>query len=82
MPLNGVQPQFYKALTEDSDTPEEANFELVASEFNDFRLLVLGDMHLARRTGDLDQFAKVSRTIEDLMDTAPGKVFALTFSAQ
>ena len=77
-PLKGIQPQFYKVLTEDAETPEEANFELIESSFTDFRLLVLGDMHLARRTGDLEQFAKVSTTITDCMETAPGKVFAIT----
>ena len=78
VPLNGVQPQFYKPLEEDVFTPEQADFELIESQVEEFRLLVLGDMHLARRTGDLDQFAKVSTTISEYMDTAPGKVYALT----
>lgn len=80
VPLNGVQPQFYKPLTGDADTPEMADFELVESSFTDFRLLVLGDMHLANRgtPSDMDQFAKIAPSIEEAMDTAPGKVFALT----
>ena len=78
VPLVGVQPQFYKPLSGDIDVTEQADFELIESNVTDFRLLVLGDMHLARRTGDLDQFAKVALSIEEMMDTAPGKVYALT----
>ena len=78
VPLNGVQPQFYKSLGEDVTLIEQADFELIESPVTDFRLLVLGDMHLARRTGDLEQFAKVARSIEKQMNAAPGKVYALT----
>ena len=78
VPLDGVMPRHYKVLTEDAETPEVANFELVESTFSDFRLLVLGDMHLARRTNDLEQFSKVSKTISECMDEAAGKVFAIT----
>ena len=78
VPLNGVQPQFYKPLSGDVNVMEQADFELIESPVTDFRLLVLGDMHLARRTGDLEQFAKVARSIEKQMNAAPGKVYALT----
>ena len=78
VPKDGVMPRHYKPLTEEASVPEQADFELVQVDNNDFRLLVLGDMHLARRTGDLDQFAKVSRTIQECIDTAPGKVYGLT----
>ena len=78
VPKDGVMPRHYKPLTQDASVPERADFELVQVDNSDFRLLVLGDMHLARRTGDLDQFAKVSRTIQECIDTAPGKVYGLT----
>ena len=76
--LDGVMPRHYKVLTEDADTPEVADFELVQSSAESFTLLVLGDIHLARRTGDLEQFAKVSKTISECIDEAPGKVYAIT----
>ena len=78
VPLDGVMPRHYKPLSGDVNTPEQADFELVVSPTETFRLLILGDMHLARRNGDLEQFAKVSTTILDQMDSAPGKVVALT----
>ena len=79
-PLDGVRPQFYKVLTEDVETPEQADFELLESSFTDFRLLVLSDMHLANRgtPSDMEQFDKVAQFIGEQMDMAPGKVFALT----
>ena len=77
-PLNGTRPAYYKPLDEDEFTPEQADFELIESPVEDFRLLVLGDIHLARRTNDLEQFSKVSKTILDNIDNAPGKVYAVT----
>lgn len=78
VPLDGVMPRHYQTLTEDAETPEEVNFELLESSIDNFTLLVLGDIHLARRTGDLEQFAKVSQTISKCMDEAPGKAYAIT----
>ncbi|MBO4476336.1 MAG: calcineurin-like phosphoesterase C-terminal domain-containing protein [Bacteroidales bacterium] len=78
VPKDGVMPRHYKPLTQDFSVPEQADFELVAVDNNDFRLLVLGDMHLAGLTGDLDQFANVSGTIQECIETAFGKVYGLT----
>jgi len=78
VPLDGVQPRHYQSLSGDVNELEQADFELIAAPVEDFRLLVLGDIHLARRTGDLDQFSKVTRTIAENMDSAPGKVYVMT----
>ena len=78
VPKDGVMPRHYKPLTQDASVPEQADFELVQVDNNEFRLLVLGDMHLARLNSDLDQFATVCSTIQDCIETAWGKVYGLT----
>ncbi len=77
-PLDGIQPEFWKELKEDAETPEEVNFELVQSPNDDYTLFVLGDLHLARRTGDLSQFEKVAADLNGYLAAAPGKVYCLT----
>ena len=78
VPLQGVLPEHYKELSEDAETPEQANFELIKVNNDDFTLFVFGDIHLARRTGDLGQFEKVANFARSYMDQAPGKVYVLT----
>ena len=78
VPLQGVLPEHYKELSEDAETPEQVNFELVKVNNDDFTLFVFGDIHLARRTGDLAQFEKVATFARSYMDQAPGKVYVLT----
>lgn len=78
VPKDGVMPRHYQPLTEDASIPEQVDFELTQTGSDTYRLLILGDMHLARRTNDLDQFAKVSKSIEEYIDSAPGKVYGIT----
>ena len=78
VPKDGVMPRHYQPLTEDASIPEQVDFELTHTGSDTYRLLILGDMHLARRTNDLDQFAKVSKSIEEYIDSAPGKVYGIT----
>lgn len=77
-PLDGIQPEFWKELKEDAETPEEVNFELIKAPNDDYTLFVLGDLHLARRTGDLSQFEKVAADLNSYIAAAPGKVYCLT----
>ena len=77
-PLDGIQPEFWKELKENAETPEEVNFELIQTSNDDYTLFVLGDMHLARRTGDLAQFEKVAGDLNKYIAAAPGKVYCLT----
>lgn len=57
VPANGVLPQFYKIMRGDATTLERVDFSLTAVEGqDDYKVLMLGDMHLANRTGDLGQF--------------------------
>ncbi len=77
-PLNGILPEFWKELKADAGTAEQVDFELIKASNDNYTLLVLGDMHLARRTGDLAQFEKVAGFINKTIAEAPGKVYALT----
>ncbi|MEJ8739573.1 metallophosphoesterase N-terminal domain-containing protein [Phocaeicola sp. HCN-6420] len=57
VPADGVLPQFYKMMKGDAATAERVDFSLTAVDGqDDYKVLVLGDMHLANRTGDLGQF--------------------------
>ncbi len=77
-PLNGILPEFWKELKADAETAEQVDFELIKASNDNYTLLVLGDMHLARRTDDLAQFEKVAGFINKTIAEAPGKVYALT----
>ena len=77
-PLDGILPSFWKELEQDADTAEQVDFELVQAPNDNYTLLVLGDMHLARRTGDLAQFEKVAGFMNRTIAEAPGKVYCLT----
>ena len=77
-PLNGILPAFWKPLQADAETEEQVDFELVQASNDNYTLLVLGDMHLARRTGDLAQFEKVAGFMNKAIAESPGKVYCLT----
>ncbi|MBR5704214.1 MAG: calcineurin-like phosphoesterase C-terminal domain-containing protein [Bacteroidales bacterium] len=77
-PLDGILPAFWKELKADAETAEQVDFELVQATNDNYTLLVLGDMHLARRTGDLDQFKKVAGFMNETIAKTPGKVYCLT----
>ena len=76
-PVNGVLPQIWKPLSGNADTVDQVDFELIKTANDDYTLFLFGDMHLARRTGDLAQFEKVAGFIRKQMDVA-GKVYVLT----
>ena len=78
VPTDGVLPRNWAAISTDTEALDRCDFELVENPGDDYTLFVLGDIHLARRTGDLAQFDKVATFMRSYMDAAPGKVYALT----
>lgn len=57
VPAEGVLPQFYQMMKGDAATTERVDFSLTEVEGQDsYKVFMLGDMHLANRTGDLGQF--------------------------
>jgi len=77
-PVNGVLPQIWKPVSEDPSVVDQVNFELVKTDNDDYTLFLLGDIHLARRTGDLAQFDKVAQFLRAQMDATAGKAYVLT----
>lgn len=54
---DGILPQFYKKLKGSSDVTERVDFSLKSIEGQEsYKVLMLGDMHLANRTNDTKQF--------------------------
>lgn len=65
----GVLPQFHATLTEKADKAERHDFNLVKVNQEKYRVYFLGDMHLADRTNDLNQFDNCMKEVKaDIMD--------------
>ena len=73
-------PQFHRALKNSADVVERADFKLEKVDGQDsYKIFMLGDMHLANRTGDLGQFAQFTSDLTDYMTRHKGeKMYALT----
>ena len=80
VPSVGVLPQFHRALKNSADVVERADFMLEKVDGQDsYKIFMLGDMHLANRTGDLGQFAQFTSDLTDYMTRHKGeKMYALT----
>ena len=80
VPSGGVLPQFHRALKNSADVVERADFKLEKVDGQDsYKIFMLGDMHLANRTGDLGQFAQFTSDLTDYMTRHKGeKMYALT----
>jgi len=80
VPSVGVLPQFHLALKNSADVVERADFKLEKVDGQDsYKIFMLGDMHLANRTGDLGQFAQFTSDLTDYMTRHKGeKMYALT----
>jgi len=78
VPLEGVLPQIWKPISGDVMTMDNVDFELIQAPNDDYTLLLFGDMHLARRNGDLAQFEQVAGFINKTIANLAGKVYVLT----
>lgn len=80
VPSVGVLPQFHRALKNSADVVERADFKLEKVDGQDsYKIFMLGDMHLANRTGDLGQFAQFTSDLTDYMTRHKGEnMYALT----
>lgn len=80
---NGPLPVFYKNMTSANvNTKEQHNFSLTAADNDEHVVLAMADLHLARRTNDLAQFANgFVRDAQALITDARAagkKIYALT----
>lgn len=80
VPSQGVLPQLHKQLLKPKDTPEQVDFTLNKVEGQDrYNLLVLGDIHLAGRNNDRQQFAQFTSEVNSYLAAHKGeKTYALT----
>lgn len=77
VPCQGVLPEFHATLSQSENVAERKDFELIKTDNDKFTLFVLGDMHLARRNGDLNQFADFAKTLNSSISKA-GKSYCIT----
>lgn len=78
--LNGILPCIYQTTKVAADVPERIDFVVTPMANPDnYKVLFLGDMHLAKRTDDLKQFATVTTDINKYRAANSGsKVYAIT----
>lgn len=79
-PADGVRPLFYQRLLGASHVVERKDFTLTRVDGqDDFTLFLLGDMHLANRTGDAAQFAQFAADLNAYRAAHGGRrMYALT----
>ena len=77
---DGIRPLFYSMLKADYKVCERVDFELRQSgDQTNYTLLVLGDMHLANRTKDLQQFKEFTDEVNTyLVNHKKDKIYGLT----
>lgn len=80
VPSQGVLPQFYKLLKGSVDVVERADFVLnKVSGQEDYKVFMLGDMHLANRTGDSKQFKEFTTDLNNYRNLHLNeKMYAIT----
>ena len=78
---SGVIPTIHKFMTKPADTVEQLNFDLKKTGSQDnHTLLVFGDMHLANRTKDREQFSAFTKDVNAFVaeNRTKGKIYAIT----
>lgn len=79
VPSTGVLPQFYYVLKGAPSAVERVDFTLKKVNNQDsYKVFMLGDMHLANRTNDTNQFAKFASDLTNYMSGHRGeKMYAI-----
>lgn len=77
---NGVLPQIHMYTRLDASVPERVDFKVKAVGNQDnYKVIFLGDMHLANRNGDIGQFKGVMADFNKYRNTlGSSKVYAIT----
>lgn len=79
VPVNIVFPQLHKYLSKSASVAERVDFELKAVPGqNNFKMLMFGDMHMARRFNDIDQFAYFLDDVKNLVLSEGGNIYGQT----
>ena len=77
-PLQGIIPQFYAYLTEDPAVAERRDFSLKRVANDHFTMFFLGDIHMANRSDDINQFRRFARYMNKTIDQAQGRCYVMT----
>ena len=79
-PTNGVFPEHYKVVNSNNTLPENASFTLKKVDQSSYKIIFLGDMHVANRSvnNDLAQFKAVSSELNNYVKTLPGRVYGIS----
>lgn len=78
VPSEGILPVFYQKLSEKEETYDRKDFTLAKTGSDNYTVYVLGDMHLANRTGDIAQFREYAKDLNGTIAATPGKEYVLT----
>ena len=78
VPADGILPAFYQKLSTSPDAYDRRDFVLTATGSDAYTVYILGDMHLANRTGDLQQFRAFAADLNETIAATPGKEYVLT----
>lgn len=79
VPLNVVFPQIHKYLTKSASAAERVDFELKEVQNPDnYTMLICGDIHLANRFNDREQFSHFLEDVKDFVTTNGGNIYGLT----
>lgn len=77
-PLQGIIPQFFAHLTDDSAVAERHDFSLRRVANDHFTMFFLGDIHMAKRADDINQFRRFVRYMNKTIGQAPGRRYVMT----
>lgn len=77
---DGVLPRMYRITGADRETPERFDFKLTKLNGQDnYKVLFLGDMHLAARTNDANQWREFTADVRKYVAANAGsKIYAVT----
>lgn len=76
---DGILPLMHKTLVNGPTDAERVDFSLTPVEGqDDCTVLLFGDIHLAKRTGDRDQFEDFVSDVNSYLASATGKVYGIT----
>ena len=76
---DGILPRFHKTLSAGAAIKERADFNLVPVQGQDnATVLMIGDIHLARRNNDRKQFSDFVTDINAFVQSASGPVYGIT----
>lgn len=76
--LDGILPSFWKKVNQATMSAQRLDFELMKVDNQNFTLYVVGDMHLANRTGDIGQFRTLMNDWQTTVSATSGPQYGLT----